>query len=91
MPLMASFVHKTTGVTTDEAGDHGWLWIRFDNDAFASKLTAFQPWVGSYTVGSKLVHSWTDVVAFWSEVGRIGDDIVAYAIAAHSRREKQIA
>ena len=82
MPLNASFVHKTTGVTTEDASDHGWRWIRFDNDAFASKLTAFQPWVGSATVGSKLVHSWADVVALWSEVGRIGGDIVAYVIAA---------
>ena len=80
MPLMASFVHKTTGATTADAGEHRYLWIRFDNDAFASKLKTFQSWIGMDTVGTKLVFSWTDIVALWSEVGRIGDDIVAYAI-----------
>ena len=33
MPLMASFVHKTTGVVTANADEHRYLWIRFDNDA----------------------------------------------------------
>ena len=70
MPLMASFVHKSTGAVTAVEGDHRWLWIRFDNDAFASKLKDFQPWLGIGTVGTALVYAWTDIVAFWSEVGR---------------------
>ena len=70
MPLMASFVHKSTGAVTADEGAHRWLWIRFDDDAFASKLKVFQSWLGINTVGSGLVDSWTDIVAFWSEVGR---------------------
>ena len=81
MPIMASFVHVTTGADTANADDHKYKWMRFTSDDLSSGVKIFQPWLKTTTVGTVTVYSWTDIVALWAEVGRIGDDISARELA----------
>ena len=69
MPIMASFVHVTTGADTANADDHKWKWMRFASDDLSSWVKIFQPWLKTNTVGTVTVYSWTDIVALWAEVG----------------------